>query len=233
MPMTNVLIAILLLYNMWLVFYLLHEKRQERQDEKPEKASRQMEAESDTNIVGKSLFKMSKGRTTGDTAVPQATVSVEGEAIEKDDITFADESEKQPSMRLPDEELDTAFSDTRLSDVPVEYAGGEEEEAGEYASGATIEDMNEAIRTAGNTEATDSEKRKAGEVFHEMKGNELYETVTAKRPAIVGKIRELIDLYENKPTISKGGNKKVRSVGSQTIPVLSDNIDDFDIRDFV
>jgi len=230
--MTNVLIAILLLYNMWLVFYLLHEKRQERQDEKPEKASRQAEAESDTNIVGKSLFKMSKGRTTGDTAVPQAALPVEGEPIEKDDITFADESEKQPSMRLPDEELDTAFSDTRLSDVPVEYVGGEEEEAGEYAIGATIEDMNEAIRTAGNTEATDSEKRKAGEVFHEMKGNGLYDILMSGKSGIRNRIQGLIDHYKNEPTISSGGNKEVVSVSPQNIPVM-EGLAGFDIRDFV
>lgn len=230
--MTNVLIAILLLYNMWLVFYLLHEKRQERQDKKPEKASRQAEAESDTNIVGRSLFKMSKGRTSGDTAVPQATVSIEGEPIEKDDITFANESEKQPSMRLPDDKLDGAFSDMRLSDVPVEYADGDSEDTGEYASGATIEDMDEAIRTADNPEATDSEKQKAGEVFHEMEGNELYEILMTGNPGISTKIRGLIDLYKSKPTISSGGNKEVESASPQNIPVM-EGLKDFDIRDFV
>ena len=230
--MTNVLIAILLLYNMWLVFYLLHERKQEKRTGQPEPPSKQEQPETDTNIVGKSLFKMPKGRTTEDTAVPQTAVPAEGEAVEMDDITFADEIGEQPSMRVPDDKLEDAFSDTRLSDVPVEYADGDDEPTGEYASGATIEEKNEAIRTADNPKATDTEKRKAGEVFHEMEGNELYEILTAKTPGIISKIRGLIDLYESKPTISSGGNKEVVPISSRNIPVV-EGLDDFDIRDFV
>lgn len=228
--MTNVLIAILLLYNMWLVFYLLHEKRQGNNTGQPVLPPEQ--PKSDTDIVGKSLFRMPQGRTTGDTAVPQAAVIPEGEAVAESDVTFADEmtdrqgenaeKERQSPMRLPDDRIEDAFSDTRLSDVPVEYAGGEGEETGEYASGATIEEMNEAIRTADNPEASESEKRKAGEVFHEMKGNGLYEILTAKTPGIVSKIRGLIDLYESRPAIPP----------EQNIPVV-DGLDGFDIRDFV
>lgn len=241
--MTNVFIVMLLLYNMWLVFYLLHERKQDKQKDKTDVPSKPTEPESATNIVGRSLFKMSKGRTTGDTAVPQATVPVEGESVEKDDVTFADEMPSsdsvrqgniggQPSMRLPDDKLDDAFSDMRLSDVPVEYADGDSEDTGEYASGATIEDMDEAIRTADNPEATDSEKQKAGEVFHEMEGNELYEILMTGNPGISTKIRGLIDLYKSKPTISSGGNKEVESVSPQNIPVM-ESLKDFDIRDFV
>ena len=135
-------------------------------------------------------------------------------------------------MRLPDDKLDDAFSDMRLSDVPVEYADGDSEDTGEYASGATIEDMDEAIRTADNPEATDSEKQKAGEVFHEMEGNELYEILMTGNPGISTKIRGLIDLYKSKPTISSGGNKEVESVSPQNIPVM-ESLKDFDIRDFV
>lgn len=230
--MTNVLIAILLLYNMWLVFYLLHERKQEKQTSQHEPPPKQKQPETDTNIVGKSLFKMPKSRTTGDTAVPQAAVPAEDEAVELDDITFADETGEQPSMRLPADKLEDAFSDTRLSDVPVEYEDGDDEPTGEYASGATIEEMNEAIRTADNPKATDIEKRKAGEVFHEMEGNELYEILTAKTPGIISKIRGLIDHYESKATISSGGNKEVVSISSQNIPAV-EGLDDFDIRDFV
>lgn len=255
--MTNVLIAILLLYNMWLVFYLLHERKQEKRTGQPEPPSKQKQPENDTNIVGKSLFQMPKGRTSGDTAVPQAAIPAEGEAVEMDDITFADEmpsqrgqngnkftgmpsaagiqrnkTGEQPSMRVPADKLEDAFSDTRLSDVPVEYEDGDDEPTGEYASGATIEEMNEAIRTADNPKATDTEKRKAGEVFHEMAGNELYEILTAKMPGIISKIRGLIDLYESKPTVSSGGNKEVVPISSRNIPAV-EGLDDFDIRDFV
>ncbi len=230
--MTNVLIAILLLYNMWLVFYLLHERKQEKRTGQPEPPPKQEQPETDTNIVGKSLFQMPRGRTTEDTAVPQAAVPADDEAVEMDDITFADEIGEQPSMRVPDDKLEDAFSDTRLSDVPVEYEDGDDEPTGEYASGATIEEMNEAVRTADNPKATDTEKLKAGEVFHEMEGNELYEILMAGKPGIRNKIRGLIDHYKSKPTISSGGNKEVVPVSPQNIPAV-EGLDDFDIRDFV
>lgn len=217
---------------MWLVFYLLHERKQEKRTEQSEPPSKQKQPETDTNIVGKSLFKMPKGRTNGDTAVPQTAVPIEDEAVELNDVTFADEIGKQPSMRVPDNKLEDAFSDTRLSDVPVEYEDGDDEPTGEYASGATIEEMNEAIRTADNPKATDIEKLKAGEVFHEMEGNELYEILMAGKPGIRNKIRGLIDHYKSKPTISSGGNKEVVSVSPQNIPTM-EGLDDFDIRDFV
>lgn len=255
--MTNVLIATLLLYNMWLVFYLLHERKQEKRTGQPELPPKQEQPKADTNIVGKSLFKMPKGRTTEDTTVPQTAIPVEDEAVEMDDITFADEmpsqrgqngnkfigmpsaagiqrSEigEQPSMRVPADKLEDAFSDTRLSDVPVEYEDRDDGPTGEYASGATIEEMNAAIRTADNPKATDTEKLKAGEVFHEMEGNELYEILMAGKPGIRNKIRGLIDHYKSKPTISLGGNKEVVPVSPQNIPTV-EGLDDFDIRDFV
>lgn len=233
--MTNVLIVILLFYNMWLVFYLLHERKQERQTKETGTQTKPELTESDTNVVGKSLFKMPKGRTTCDTAVPQATISVEGEAVAEDDVTFADEmagEDGQASMRVPDDRLEDAFSDTRLSDMPVEYADGDNDDTGEYASGATIDEMNEAIRTAENPKATLVEKQKAGEVFHEMKGNELYDILMAGKPAIKNKIRGLIDLHKSKPAVSSEGNREILAVGFQNIPVV-EGLDDFDIRDFV
>lgn len=218
--MTNVLIVILLLYNMWLVYCLLRWREPKKRTARPEPSRK---PETDTDIVGRSLFRMHGGRTTGDIPVPQAASSVEGEAVAPDDVTFAGENGARHSMRLPDDRLEEAFRDTRLSDVPVEYADGDDEQTGEYASGATIEEMNEAIRTADNPEATDTEKMKAGEVFHEIEGNGLYEILTAKTPGIISRIQELIGLYENNQTVIPTGSKVTEKVG----------IADFDIRDFV
>lgn len=218
--MTNVLIVILLLYNMWLVYCLLRWREPKKRTARPEPSRK---PETDTDIVGSSLFRMHGGRTTGDIPAPQAASSVEGEAVAPDDVTFAGENGARHSMRLPDDRLEEAFRDTRLSDVPVEYAVGDDEQTGEYASGATIEEMNEAIRTADNPEATDTEKMKAGEVFHEIEGNGLYEILTAKTPGIISRIQELIDLYENSQTVMPTESKETEKVG----------IADFDIRDFV
>lgn len=218
--MTNVLIVILLLYNMWLVYCLLRWREPKKRTARPEPSRK---PETDTDIVGRSLFRMHGGRTTGDIPAPQAASSVEGEAVAPDDVTFAGENGARHSMRLPDDRLEEAFRDTRLSDVPVEYADGDDEQTGEYASGATIEEMNEAIRTVDNPEATDTEKMKAGEVFHEIEGNGLYEILTAKTPGIISRIQELIDLYENSQTVMPTESKVTEKVG----------IADFDIRDFV
>lgn len=218
--MTNVLIVILLLYNMWLVYCLLRWREPKKRTARPEPSRK---PETDTDIVGSSLFRMHGGRTIGDIPAPQAASSVEGEAVAPDDVTFAGENGARHSMRLPDDRLEEAFRDTRLSDVPVEYAVGDDEQTGEYASGATIEEMNEAIRTADNPEATDTEKMKAGEVFHEIEGNGLYEILTAKTPGIIIRIQELIDLYENSQTVMPTESKGSEKVG----------IADFDIRDFV
>lgn len=218
--MTNVLIVILLLYNMWLVYCLLRWREPKKRTARPEPSRK---PETDTDIVGRSLFRMHGGRTTGDIPAPQVASSVEGEAVAPDDVTFAGENGARHSMRLPDDRLEEAFRDTRLSDVPVEYADGDDEQTGEYASGATIEEMNEAIRTADNPEATDTEKMKAGEVFHEIEGNGLYEILTAKTPGIISRIQELIDLYENSQTVMPTESKGTEKVG----------IADFDIRDFV
>ena len=218
--MTNVLIVILLLYNMWLVYCLLRWREPKKRTARPEPSRK---PETDTDIVGRSLFRMHGGRTTGDIPAPQVASSVEGEAVAPDDVTFAGENGARHSMRLPDDRLEEAFRDTRLSDVPVEYADGDDEQTGEYASGATIEEMNEAIRTADNPEATDTEKMKAGEVFHEIEGNGLYEILTAKTPGIISRIQELLDLYENSQTVMPTESKGTEKVG----------IADFDIRDFV
>lgn len=228
--MTNVLIAILLLYNMWLVFCLLHERRQEKRTGRHGPPPEPETPESGTDIMGKSLFRMPKGRTAGDTAVPQAASAAEDEAVELDDVTFADGHGERPSMRLPDDRLEDAFCDTRLSDVPVEYADGEQ--AGEYASGATIEEMNEAIRTADNPEATDTDKRKAGEVFHEMEGNGLYEILMNGKPGIRNRIRGLIEHYKSQTAVPAEGGREAVQDSPRNTPAV-EGLDGFDIRDFV
>lgn len=228
--MTNVLIAILLLYNMWLVFCLLHERRQEKRTGRHGPPPEPEKPESETDIMGKSLFRMPKGRTAGDTAVPQAASAAGDEAVELDDVTFADGHGERPSMRLPDDRLEDAFSDTRLSDVPVEYADGEQ--AGEYASGATIEEMNEAIRTADNPEATDTDKRKAGEVFHEMEGNGLYEILMNGKPGIRNRIRGLIEHYKSQTAVPAEGGREAVQDSPRNTPAV-EGLDGFDIRDFV
>lgn len=229
--MTEVITAILLLYNIWLVFLLLHDRRNGSRTDRNGQGDKHPDL--DAGIVGRSLFRMPEGRTSGDTAVPQAATSAEGEALAVEEVTFAPGNIRQTSVQIPDDRLDEAFSDTRLSDVPVEYADGDSDTPGEYASGATIEEMNEAIRTAGNPEAAVHERMKAGEVLHEMEGNGLYDALTSKTPGMVRRIRELIDLYESRQSVPVAVERKTAPADRQeTVPGMG-SLDDFDISDFV
>ena len=230
--MTNILIAILLLYNMWLVFCLLNERRQEKRTGRHGPPPEPEKPGSGTDIMGKSLFRMPEGRTAGDTAVPQAATSAEGEALAVDEVTFAPGNIRRTSVQIPDDRLDEAFSNTRLSDVPVEYAAAANDPPGEHASGATIEEMNEAIRTADNPEATDADKRKAGEVFHEMEGNGLYEILMTGKPGIRNRILGLIDHYKSQTAVPTEGDREAVQDSPRNIPAV-EGLDDFDIRDFV
>ena len=91
---------------------------------------------------------------------------------------------------------------------------------------------NEAIRTADNPEATDADKRKAGEVFHEMEGNGLYEILMTGKPGIRNRILGLIDHYKSQTAVPTEGDREAVQDSPRNIPAV-EGLDDFDIRDFV
>lgn len=236
--MVTLLIVLMMMCNLWVLFYLTWEHRETRKTDRHDGAE-QARQEPLPAVMGKSKFRMpERTRTEKDTIVPEAAISVKAEAVEEKDVTFADEMENNgrqaPEARtlrqIPDDELDGTFSDSRVSDM-AEYDGdgdydGELHEAG----GFTFEDIDLAMRTVKKTKATKEERRHAGRVFCDMKGNELFALIEKSSEATRRKLDELMDFYLDSvpaaqdipapPAIPKA-------------PAVPDNFEDFNIRDFV
>lgn len=233
MMMQTLLICLLILYNLWLVRYILSEKRQQnapRGDSKPSAKS----AEKSDGLVGKSLFKMERKEPQASIPEPQAAKQVEGEVITDIDITFADEIAEPSCARLPDDKLDEAFEDIRSSDVPREY----DEEDGQriptkmYASGSSFEEIGEAMSIADNPNARANERKRAGQIFSGMEGSEITNKIIESHPKLAGKITRLMDEISQKP-ISGEGEAQGNVVQPRNILEVPADISGFDIRDFV
>ena len=86
------------------------------------------------------------------------------------------------------------------------------------ASGSSFDEIDDAVRTAKNPEATTTERERAAKVFTDMEGTELYEKLMTGSSEMSIRIKGLIEIRLKKP-------KKDF--------VVPDNIEDFDIRDYV
>ena len=216
---------LMLLYNMWLVFYLVMERRQPPQEptSSEKENPKPVEKKEDNGIIGKSNFKMPPKvpRTVPDTATAD-----EGEAVNEEDITFADETDGQTSEDLTQEELAGIFSDHRGSDVRNDDDWDEEDIQVEgYASGASFEDIDMAVRTVKKKTPTKEEKQQAGKVFTQIKDSELLETIKERQAALGRRIMDLMDRYLDNPIPQTAVAPKPFK--------LPDSIEDFDIRDYV
>lgn len=234
--METLLICLLLLYNAWLVNYILSGKRQKDAPEVAERPSAKLPRQDD-GIVGRSLFKMEVKTPQATIPEPQAAKPDEGEDITDIAVTFADGKDGAPPARLPDDKLDEAFTDIRITDVPVKYAEGEEEKqrtGRQYATGASFEEIGEAVKIADNPAATAEERKRAGQVFSEMEGNELFNKMIASNAQRAKRITGLMDEISNKPISGEGEAVGVsvhpRNKTGVEIPA---DISRFDIRDFV
>jgi hypothetical protein len=230
--MEKLLICILLLYNAWLVAYIIFgrsKKTDSSSDYKPPAKPSWRE----DGIVGKSHFKMEGKPPMTANEPPSTATAAEGEVITDIAATFADEKQ---SARLPDDKLDEAFEDIRISEVPQEYEESEDERqtTGHYASGASFEEIGGALMVADNPSATQQERKRAGQVFSDMEGNELFNKMIGSNPERARKISGLMDEILNKPVSGEGERVKV-SVQPQNIAEVRvpDDISEFDIRDFV
>ena len=233
--METLLICLLLLYNAYLVFYLLHEKKQEskRQGGEVEPSIRQ--AEEVENIVGKSRFKMEKKAPQATYQMPQAASLPENEYVTIIDVTFADEIEELIPARLPDDKLDEAFTHVQVSDMPLEYEGNDAEDDAidtSYATGASFEEIGEAVKIAESSTATEEESRQAGRVFTKMEGNELFNQLMKTSTQRTKKITELMNYFLSN-SISRDGDVAGEVVQLQNSSEVPASNSGFDIRDFV
>ena len=174
-----------------------------------------------SDIIGKSRFKMASTRTTAAIPTQEAATSEKGIELTEEEATFDDgntETVSRPAQ-VPEDKLDETF--TSLTPSELEFGEDEPEEEtsdAPRASGSSFDEIDDAVRTAKNPEATTIERERAAKVFTDMEGTELYEKLMTGSSEMSIRIKGLIEIRLKKP-------KKDF--------VVPDNIEDFDIRNYV
>ena len=153
--------------------------------------------------------------------VQEAATSEKGIELSEEEATFDDGNRKAATnpVQVPEDKLEETF--TSMTPEELEYGEDEpEDDASDAprASGSSFDEIDDAVKTAKNPEATRKEREKAAKVFTEMEGTELYDKMMEGSSEIAIRIKGLIEIRMKKP-------KK-----EFTVP---DNIEDFDIRNYV
>ena len=174
-----------------------------------------------SDIIGKSRFKMASTRTTAAIPTQEAATSEKGIELSEEEATFDDGNRKAAthSTQVPEDKLEETF--TSMTPEEMEYGEDEpEDDASDAprASGSSFDEIDDAVRTAKNPEATRTEREKAAKVFADMEGTELYDKMMEGSSEIAVRIKGLIEIRLKKP-------KKEF--------VVPDNIEEFDIRNYV
>lgn len=238
MNVTDILLAASVGCNLWFLFLLLYDKIMETkfvrfltsitglwrslEDRGTIPETVQGEAPKNENdIIGKSRFKMASTRTNTATPVQEAATSEKGIELSEEEATFDDGNRKAATnpVQVPEDKLEETF--TSMTPEELEYGEDEpEDDASDAprASGSSFDEIDDAVKTAKNPEATRKEREKAAKVFTEMEGTELYDKMMEGSSEIAIRIKGLIEIRIKKP-------KK-----EFTVP---DNIEDFDIRNYV
>lgn len=238
MNVMDILLAASVGCNLWFLFLLLYDKIMETKFVRfltsiaglwrslenrgtiPETA--QGEAPKNENdIIGKSRFKMASTRTNTATPVQEAATSEKGIELSEEEATFDDGNRKAATnpVQVPENKLEETF--TSMTPEEMEYGEDEpEDDASDAprASGSSFDEIDDAVRTAKNPEATRTEREKAAKVFADMEGTELYDKMMEGSSEIAVRIKGLIEIRLKKP-------KKEF--------VVPDNIEEFDIRNYV
>ena len=174
-----------------------------------------------SDIIGKSRFKMASTRTTAAIPTQEAATSKKGIELSEEEATFDDGNTETVShpAQVPEEKLDETF--TSIPPSELEFGEDEPEDGTPdtpRATGSSFDEIDDAVRAAKNPEATTAERERAAKVFSDMEGTELYEKLMSGSTELSIRIKGLIEVRLKKP-------KK-----EFTVP---DNIDEFNIRDYV
>ena len=238
MSMMDILLSVSVGCNLWFLFLLLYDHIMETRlvlflkkvaevwrmlgdSAKREESTGKEPSRVENDIIGKSRFKMASTRTTATTPTQETATSEKGVELSEEEVTFDDGNTEAPSYpaQVPEEELDETF--TNIPSSELEFGEDEpEEEAMEplKASGSSFDEIDDAVRTAKNPDATATERERAAKVFTDMEGTELYEKLMAGSSEMSVRIKGLIEIRLKKP-------KKEF--------VVPENIEEFDIRNYV
>ena len=236
--MTMILLAVSVGCNLWFLFLLLYDRimdtkiarffkgivkvwRSLEETEKGRQTAHTKLPASDNDIMGKSRFKMASTRTNAAIPVQEAAISEKGIELSEEEATFDDGNTETVSYpaQVPEEKLDETF--TSIPPSELEFGEDEPEDGTPdtpRATGSSFDEIDDAVRTAKNPEATTAERERAAKVFSDMEGTELYEKLMSGSTELSIRIKGLIEVRLKKP-------KK-----EFTVP---DNIDEFNIRDYV
>ena len=236
--MTMILLTVSVGCNLWFLFLLLYDRIMETRlvrflrsiagvwrslggtAAKPETVRDTPPADT-PDIIGKSRFRMASTRTTAAIPTQEAATSEKGIELSEEEATFDDgntETASRPAQ-VPEEKLDETFTS-----IPPEELGYGEDEPDEdasdtpRASGSSFDEIDDACKTAKNPDATQAQREKAAKVFTDMEGTELYEKMMEGSSEIGIRIKGLIEIRLKK---------------SEKEFVVPDNIEEFDIRNYV
>ena len=236
--MTMILLTVSVGCNMWFLFLLLYDRIMETKLVRflrgiaglwrslggtavKQETVRETPPAETPDIIGKSRFRMASTRTTAAIPAQEAATSEKGIGLAEEDATFDDgnaEAVSRPAQ-VPEEKLDETFTSMQPSEL--EFGENEPEENGQdlpRASGNSFDEIDDAVKTAKNPQATTAEQDRAAKVFTDMEGTELYEKLMAGSTELSIRIKGLIEIRLKKP------DKEF------TVP---DNIEEFDIRKYV
>ena len=236
--MTMILLTVSVGCNLWFLFLLLYDRIMETKLVRflrgiaglwrslggttvKQETVRETPPAEKPDIIGKSRFRMASTRTTAAIPTQEAATSEKGIGLAEEDATFDDgnaEAVYRPAQ-VPEEKLDETFTSMQPSEL--EFGEDEPEENGPdlpRASGNSFDEIDDAVKTAKNPQATTSEQDRAAKVFTDMEGTELYEKLMAGSTELSIRIKGLIEIRLKKP------DKEF------TVP---DNIEEFDIRKYV
>ena len=238
MNITMILLTVSVGCNLWFLFLLLYDRIMETKLVRffrnlaglwraldttvtKRKAAKEIPPEEISDIIGKSRFRMASTRTTAAIPTQEAAISEKGIELSEEEATFDDGKAKTDSRsaQVPEDKLDETF--TSIPPSELEFGEDEPEENepdSPRASGSSFDEIDNAVKTAKNPEATKKECEQAAKVFSDMEGTELYEKLMAGSTELSIRIKGLIEVRLKKP-------KK-----EFTVP---DNIEDFDIRDYI
>ena len=236
--MTDILLTVSVGCNLWFLFLLLYDRIMETRlvrflrsiaglwrslggtAAKPETVRETPPADT-PDIIGKSRFRMAPTRTTAAIPTQEAATSEKGIELSEEEATFDDGKTGNASRpaQVPEEKLDETF--TSIPPEELGYGDDEpEEDASDTprASGSSFDEIDDACKTAKNPDATQAQREKAAKVFTDMEGTELYEKMMEGSSEIGIRIKGLIEIRLKKP------EKEF---------VVPDNIEEFDIRNYV
>ena len=238
MSMTMILLTVSVGCNLWFLFLLLYDRIMETKLVRflrgiaglwrslggttvKQETVRETPPAEKPDIIGKSRFRMASTRTTAAIPAQEAATSEKGIGLAEEDATFDDgnaEAVYRPAQ-VPEEKLDETFTSMQPSEL--EFGEDEPEENGPdlpRASGNSFDEIDDAVKTAKNPQATTAEQDRAAKVFTDMEGTELYEKLMAGSTELSIRIKGLIEIRLKKP------DKEF------TVP---DNIEEFDLRKYV